>query len=1047
VKNQEHNAAILVVPPEWNEWSPAIRALSALGLPATVSTLSADAQGEWYLPIDQRAAILAATEKARGKLAVVLAGYYPSQPAPPDLLDLLSATTISGFYLLQTEPPALLPHRPFQDRHAETLLVFPGSIVPVTMGSHRRAFQLCRNLAQHGHPVDILIAGNSSSRQKARPFLEQVSARVISYNVSRQPLKGRHFWRRQVEDLQRRLRGLQPAPMTFTENLLTKAKFSGRKALRRLVYSGRYKNIIVSYAWLDNIRDLVPDSLTKEVRWFCDTHDVQFIRNNTDGMTPGHLWVDPAEEKQREVEVLRTYEHVIAISDGDAEALRTVFPLKKVITAPNGFDYMKLDPRAPEPTKPVFGFIGRSMEANELALSEILTTWWPEINRQWPEATLRIAGGICSSRLINNLPATDSSVLLDRHVADLPAWYQKIDVLINPVVARGGLNYKSVEALAAGRLVLTNSRGAECFADKSILAVAENGAEAVTLLQTLLADPNEYFGSLRINQAKALERFGDHSAIKELLSSLKAPKPTKSRKSFGKKANRVLIQAGDHHENRLRLLPLAQAIRERGHHPVVMVYSRDNVPALLAAGVDAVALYDYNESVSEKAGRVTSTSRIKNLASRYRGFDLDDIADSAQLASPEKFSAKKLKARINEITMHIDRVMRVVDHVRPDGLVVWNGYTGYTANVLRCLGYQRGLPMFFAERSVLPDGVFLDPRGVNGHSELASIGAEALRSSYPEPARQTASSLKHFTRQELDALRASGPWSEAKRIVFVPLQVQKDTNITMHSPDLKSMADLVRMVHSHHSDSRTAIVVRPHPEEVDTIEIPDLAGVYIESGGELEAWLEIADLVVTINSTVGLTALLRGRPVQSYGEGIYTGVGLTEGANLSPHDAQALWRLLAYNYLSFPESPIPESMKDVLPPIFEDAATEPVNPFSIPPNTAHQKAGTMLQSIRSAAVENGALILSHDIEPSDTLNLTYRKSAEPWSDEWLRKSARSSLGLAADFPVILQNGNSSMLHVYSTPSHAAQPGFDRYMWPVPSLSKAADGHTSEVLHS
>jgi glycosyltransferase involved in cell wall biosynthesis len=1010
----------------------AIRTLSAMGILVNVTVFRGQSGGNLGLDVDQRMAVLSAADRARGRLAVVLVDHDRSQPAPQDLIDLLSATSISGFYLLQKDPPALLPHRPFQNCFSDTLLVFPGSVIPVTMGSHRRAFQLCRNLAQHGHPVDILIAGNSW--HTTRPFLEQVSARVMGYNVSRQPLKGRHFWRRQAEDLQRRLRGLQPAPMTFTENLLTKAKFSGRRALRRLVYSGRYKNIIVSYAWMDKIRDLVPDSLRKEVRWFCDTHDVQFIRNNTDGMTASRLWVEPAEEKRREVEVLRTYDHVIAISDGDSEALRTVLQPEKLVTAPNGFDYMKLDPRAPDPAKPVFGFIGRCMEANELALSEILTHWWPAISRQWPQATLRIAGEICSSHRIDSLAASTSSIVLDRHVADLPAWYQAADVLINPVVVRGGLNYKSVEALAAGRLVLTNSKGAECFADKSILAVAENGAAAATLLQALWANSNEYLGLLKTNQAKALERFGDHSAIQELLSSLKAPEPTKSRKSFGKKANRILIQAGDHHENRLRLLPLARAIRERGHHPVVMVYSRENIPALVAAGVDAVALYDYNETAPQKAGRMASASSVKNLGSQYRGFDLDDIADSAQMASPEKFSAKQLKARINELTMHIDRVMRVVDHVSPDGLIVWNGYTGYTANVLRCLGHQRGLPMFFAERSVLRDGVFLDPRGVNGYSELASIGPKALLSNHPEPARQPKSFLRRFTRHELDALRASGPWRTARRIIFVPLQVEKDTNITMHSGDFKSMADLVRTVHSQHADSGTAIVVRPHPEEVDAIEIPDLADVYIEAGGDLEAWLEIADLVVTINSTVGLTALLRGRPVQSYGEGIYTGVGLTEGANLSPHDAQALWKLLARNYLSFPESPIPESMKDILPPISEDAATEAVNPFSLDPNAAHQDAGTMLHTVRSTAIGNGALILSHDMEPSDTLNLTYRRSAEPWSDEWLRESARSSLGLPADFPVMFRNGNSSMLHVYSTPSLAARPGFDRYMWPIPRVS-------------
>jgi glycosyltransferase involved in cell wall biosynthesis len=1027
-----------VAPPGWSDLASAVRTLSALGIPATVTSLQERSSGSFSLHAEQRAEILRAASRAKGRLAVVLVDHEPLQPAPQDLLDLLSVTSISGFYLLQTDPPALLAHRPFQNRHSDTLLVFPGSVIPVNMGSHRRAFQLCRNLAQHDHPVDILIAGSSSNRQKALPFLEQVSARVIGYNVSRQHLRGLYFWRRLVEDLERKLRGLQPAPMTFSENLLTKAKFSGRKALRRLVYSGRYKNIIISYAWMDKIRELVPASLAREVRWFCDTHDVQFIRNSTDGMIPDRMWVAPAAEKRREVEVLNTYEQVIAISDGDAEALRTVLGPEKVVVAPNGFDYVKLDPCAPDLARPVFGFIGRSMEANELALTEILTNWWPAISKHWPEAELRIAGGICSSGTIDKNPKLAPSILLDRHVADLPAWYQDIDVLINPVIVRGGLNYKSVEALAAGRLVLTNSRGAECFADKSILAVAETGAAAVTLLQTLWADSNRYLTFLKASQEKALERFGDDSAISELLTSIRAPGLTKPRKSCPTKAKRVLIQAGDHHENRLRLLPLARAIRQRGHHPVVMVYSRENIPSLLAAGVDAVALYDYSETAVEKAARIASGRRIKNLASPYRGFDLDDIADSAQLASPEKFSARQLRSRINELTMNIDRVMRVVDHVTPDCLIVWNGYTGHTANVLRCLGYQRGLPMFFTERSVLSDGVFIDPRGVNGYSELATAGAEALGGSYLEPTRKPSSFLKHFAPQELETLRASGPWRTAKRIVFVPLQVQKDTNITMHSPDLKSMADLVRMVHRQHGSSHTAIVVRPHPEEVGAIKIPPLPGVYVEAGGDLDAWLEIADLVVTINSTVGMTALLRGRPVQSFGDGIYTGVGLTKGADISARDTEAFWRLLATKYLSFPESPVPDFLKEFLPRIPNQTTTRSLNPFSIDPDAAAKATEDLLQATRSAAVKQGALILSHDMTSSDTLNLTYRRTAEPWNDEWMRQSARSSLGLPADFPVSLKSGNPGMLHVFGAPCLATQPGLDRYFWPIPSLHKATN---------
>lgn len=1032
------NNAVILCAPEFLDSDLFWKSLTALGYtsPPPINLL-ANKDGKRGLPANSRSIILHAATEAKGYLSVVLAGFGPTERVPGDVLDLLSATAIKGFFRLSESGEALLSHRPLQSRLARTLVVFPGAVIPVKMGAHRRVFQLCRNLADHDHPVDLLVAAQPNTFAKAKPFLEQISASVFRYNIPRTSLRGALFWRRLAENAVYRLRGFAKPGPTFSENLYTKPKYSGRKMLRRLAESGRYNNIIVSYAWMDRIRSLVPPSIASQIRWFCDTHDIQYVRNGGASGKVKRAFISAAKEKKRELGILKTYEKALAISAGDTEVLKKDLGAKSVILAPNGFDYLQLPLRLPRGERPVFGFIGRDMEANRLALDYILHEWWPAIVQRWPQATLRIGGSVASHDTVRKKAILDSSIRLEPDVADLIAWYDAIDVLVNPVVVRGGLNYKSVEAAVAGRLLLTNKRGLECFGGKPLGLVAESGNEAVEELVSFWEKPEAAMAFLEKTQKEAQTIFGDETALQELLIELeRAERPTNPGGYAQALVKRVLIHVGDSHENRQRLLPLARALKDRGHHPVMLVYDRQHIPAYVAAGIDAVALYDFNETRPQRLRRIIGSQRIRKLAQKYRGFDLDDVSDVDQLARPDRFSGKKLRGRINEITMNLDRVLRVNERVRPDCLVVWNGHTGYPANALRCLGYKLGIPMFFAERSVFPDGVFIDPRGVNGNSELASMGAKALADSDLQPARASSTVTPAVTKHQVDLLRASGPWSTAQRIVFVPLQVQKDTNILLHSPNTSKMDDLVRAAHATYGTPETAIVVRPHPEEVDKdVKIPKLPNVYVDDSGDLQHWLELADVVVTVNSTVGLSALLRGKRVLSLGRGIFTGVGLTDGTAPDGKSIEKLWGLLTRRYTSLPECPLPECMADAFPTLPRSATPKPVNPLGLDPSGSMEACLEWVGDLRAQAIQCGVLELFHDLTPTDTLHLTYRKTHEAITTNHLAESAKKQLGLANDFPVRLKKATGEKHHIFRAPHRADSHGFDRYMWPIASCGR------------
>jgi hypothetical protein len=975
-------------------------------------------------------------EKHRSaELTLILAGVSSGKRLCPRLLDFLGSRRFQAILRLDLETLNLHPHRPLEHLASRTLAVFPGPVIPLTMGSHRRIYQLCANMLKHGDPIDLLLTGAKHHAEASIPLLEQVCPRIHRYGITKPQLPFAAKIRRRLEDWLFGLRGKSAPPSLFSERLESDAPFSGAKSLRRLAESGRYANIIVSYAWLDRIRRLVPPGVHSRIWWFCDTHDVQYVRNAGSDAVRDRVLATESSEKRRELEVLRSYDKVIAISPSDSQTLTMELGAERVILASNGFDYALMPPKPIDPSAPVFGFIGRNMEANALSLADIFGNWWPALRRRWPQATFRVGGDIVENEVFRKNAFLKPEILADGFVPDLQAWFSGVDILLNPVIVQGGMNFKAIEALVGGRLLLTNPKGVISFGDSSLAIVAENGDAAVPLLEAELTDPGTWVRRRREQQKKAQAHFGDDVALLDLSRALHAPAPPAPSLSSAR-PSRVLIQAGDHHENRLRILPLAQGIRARGHHPVVLVYSREHVAPYLAAGVDAVALYDFNENADQRKARLRAATRITRLSEPYKGFDLDDVADMAQLQFPSKFNQDKLAAAVDEITLHIDRCLRVIDHVQPDCLLVWNGHTGYVANALRHYARSRSLPAFFLERSLLPDGVFIDPNGSNGNSQLAHLDIAGLRTLRKRPAaRGHESVLKQFSQDELTSLREVGPWRQARRIICVPLQVQLDTNILLYSPKVKKMADLVAQVHERFGGPDTAIIVRPHPEEVNSdLGLPEIENVYLTSQGDLEAWIQLADLVVTINSTVGLTALLHGRPTLSLGYGIYTGKGLSEGSEPDKEDRALFWDILLTRYTSLPEDPLPDCLAEILTAMGR-APFIPCNPYGLDPDVACEQAAKAKEKIRATILKEGILRIAADLVYTDSLNLDYRRHSLAVSLEMLQTLFRQRLSLPKDFKIEMVERRAAHAMVSRSSAPSPRPSFDRYGWVLPLINK------------
>lgn len=138
--------------------------------------------------------------------------------------------------------------------------------------------------------------------------------------------------------------------------------------------------------------------------------------------------------------------------------------------------------------------------------------------------------------------------------------------------------------------------------------------------------------------------------------------------------------------------------------------------------------------------------------------------------------------------------------------------------------------------------------------------------------------------REVEALLAApGP------LFLMPLQLSTDYQIRLHSPFaalIDAVAWIVRsFAAAAPSDARLVFKVHPldngwdrWPERIAALAGAEGIGarIAVVDGGSLDALIGRASGVVTVNSTVGLTALKAGRPVAVLGNAVYDVPGLTD---------------------------------------------------------------------------------------------------------------------------------------------------------------------------
>ena len=220
-------------------------------------------------------------------------------------------------------------------------------------------------------------------------------------------------------------------------------------------------------------------------------------------------------DRQKEIDVLKAADIIVAIHEDDAQTLRDMLPQAEVMCVPFPAHVQPHDAATQITGRCIF--VGSSITTNTRGMAWFLREVWPLILQEQPQATLHVCGTVCESLQAFAAP----NVRLLGRVDDLNAAYGAAEVCVIPLLAGSGLKIKLIEALSHGRACVSTSvgvQGVRELADRAVL-VADTPAEFARAVVMLFEKPE---------QRKAMEAQA-RNYVEEHLTPEKAYQPLVNR--------------------------------------------------------------------------------------------------------------------------------------------------------------------------------------------------------------------------------------------------------------------------------------------------------------------------------------------------------------------------------------------------------------------------------------------------------------------------------------------------------------------------------------
>jgi glycosyltransferase involved in cell wall biosynthesis len=203
-------------------------------------------------------------------------------------------------------------------------------------------------------------------------------------------------------------------------------------------------------------------------------------KNESNLLKKLYFYIEGMKIRNYEKMICKLFDLNIVVSDLDKKRLLSIVDNLRVEIIPNGVDINYFRPMKNESKKQNLIFAASlDWYPNEDAVIYFIKDIWPFVKKRYPTVRFTIVGRN-PSRRIKKLVKDDSFLRLTGFVEDVIPFFTEADVYVCPIRDGGGTKLKLLDAMAAGKAIVTTSIGAE-------------GLEVKNEIHLLIADDPERF--------------------------------------------------------------------------------------------------------------------------------------------------------------------------------------------------------------------------------------------------------------------------------------------------------------------------------------------------------------------------------------------------------------------------------------------------------------------------------------------------------------------------------------------------------------------------
>ena len=337
---------------------------------------------------------------------------------------------------------------------------------PATDGSRIALYELIRHLTARGHQAAFLGFGNQGAADEFRTRAGLLWAKAIPHDTST------HY-------LNAALALLSPTP--YTASKYKSGEMNA--AVREAFHEERFDLVHLEGTHMAHYLGLAQSLGVQAVLRLQNVEWLVHARYARTAAFPLNLYVRIQAQRMRafEIRACRQADLCVAITQEDAERILQLVPDASVAVSPAGVDLERYYPQPMSEEPGTLVFVGAlDWPPNADAIRWFRTKVWPRVTQEEPTAQWIVVGKSPPADILH-WPEEDRNIQVTGFVDDVRPYLHRASVVIVPLRSGGGMRLKILEAMAAGKTVVSTPVGAEGIS-------ARNGEEII------LAGPDRSYG-------------------------------------------------------------------------------------------------------------------------------------------------------------------------------------------------------------------------------------------------------------------------------------------------------------------------------------------------------------------------------------------------------------------------------------------------------------------------------------------------------------------------------------------------------------------------